>query len=169
MSHLETRTLVESHDLNAVIEEFPLGPSRAESFEALDRAAQRDDLTWPASPVTSCPLPYLDLVFRHANGEPIRDTECVLDFPAGAQARKTTNASGRVHFADVDADASKLTATVEPLEPAVDGTPRFLLRVVEQEQGAQAAKSPAKETAKDVPLLYWVRPTASSDDAASEE
>lgn len=167
MSPVETRTLDESHDLTAVIEELPLGPSRAGSFEALDRAAQRDDLTWPASPVTSCPLPYLDLVFRHANGDPIRDTECVLDFPAGAQARKKTDASGRVHFADVDADASKLTATVEPLEPAEDGTPRFLLRVVEQ--GAQGGKSPSKAAAKDAPLLYWVRPGAPSDDADSEE
>jgi hypothetical protein len=127
-------------------------PTPMESFNALDAEGRTPARAASLHPVTSCPLPYLEVLLQDADGKPLAGVPCELAFPAGGGKKATTNADGRAHFPNVDVDASTLVLEIREQQDE-RGALTYLAKVLPRPAQDSRGSTGGQEE-EPVPLYY---------------
>jgi hypothetical protein len=129
-------------------------PSARKSFAALDSASRAPERAVKVGAVSECPLPFLELRVRDAEGKPISGALCKLSFPAGGGRQGQTDSTGLAHFSNVEADPDTLMVRVYENVPVPDAAPTYRVEVVPREDEAESPKK--SEPSPSLEPLYYV-------------
>jgi len=133
----------------------PSGPKddALESFESLDaEAAALSPEARVDSPVSSCPLTWLEITVFDEDGDPVTDTSFEATLPDGSTHRGTLDAQGRAKIEGTDVEAEDVDVEVSRRRAEDGSAAGYSLRIT-----PRASSSPKKaqdaEAAAEEPLL----------------
>ncbi|MCY1021946.1 Ig-like domain-containing protein [Pyxidicoccus sp. MSG2] len=133
----------------------PLAPTddAVESFEALDaEAAELSPEARVDSPVTTCPLTWLEITVFDEDGDPVPDVSFEASLPDGSTHKGTLDSQGRAKIKGTDVEAEDVDVEVS-VRRAEDGGAASYSLSIRPRASSSTEKSEDAEAPSDDSLL----------------